>query len=164
MALVQCPECGNEISEKAVMCPMCGYSERGTGQFYCFEYVSKRTLFGWPLVHIVMGPALDPATAKFRYAKGILAIGPAAIGVFAMGGVSIGLLSFGGAALGLACFGGLAIGLLLAIGGLAIGGIAIGGCAIGYYAIGGGAFGVHALGANAQDPALKGFFINQGTQ
>ena len=45
-----CPECGNEISDKAVMCPMCGYFPRGgTGSFYCFEYVSKRRLFGLPL-------------------------------------------------------------------------------------------------------------------
>ena len=25
MALIQCPECSNEVSEKAVVCPRCGY-------------------------------------------------------------------------------------------------------------------------------------------
>jgi hypothetical protein len=60
---------------------MCGYSSRGgTGSFYCFEYLSKRTLCGLPLVHIVMGPAIDPATGKLRIAKGIVAIGGIARG------------------------------------------------------------------------------------
>ena len=142
------------------MCPMCGYSSRGgTGSFYCFEYVSKRTLFGLPLVHIVMGPAFDPATGKLRIAKGIIAIGGIAMGWLAFGGVALGLLSFGGVGLGLlAAFGGVAISGGFASGGLAIGFVAIGGCAIGYYAIGGGAFGVHALGGNAQDSGLKAFF------
>lgn len=157
MALVQCLECGNEISDKAVMCPMCGYSSRGgTGSFYCFEYVSKRKLFGLPLVHIIMGPALDPATGKVRIAKGIIAIGGIAMGWLALGGVALGLIAFGGVGIGLlAALGGLAISGGFSSGGLAIGAIAVGGCAVGYYAIGGGAFGVHALGSNAQDPALQ---------
>jgi hypothetical protein len=76
MSLISCLECGNNISDKAVMCPSCGYSSRGgTGSFYCFEYVSKRKLFGLPLVHIVMGPALDPATGKWRVAKGSPLVG-----------------------------------------------------------------------------------------
>lgn len=156
MSLIPCPECGNEISDKAVMCPMCGYSSRGgTGGFYCFEYVSKRKLFGLPLVHIVMGPALDPATAKLRIAKGIVAIGGIAIGWLAIGGTAFGLIAFGGVGLGLlAALGGVGISLGFAAGGLAIGTIAVGGCAVGYYAIGGGAFGVHSLGGNAQDPTL----------
>ena len=155
MALIDCPECGNQISEKAIYCPMCGYTEKSPGAFYCFEYISKKKMFNLPLVHIVLGPALDPATGKIRVAKGIFAIGSIATGVFAMGGLAIGIIAFGGLALGLAVLGGAAIGLLFAAGGLAIGFIAIGGCAIGYYAIGGGAFGVHALGGNAQDEELS---------
>lgn len=148
MALTPCPECGNEISDKAVMCPMCGYSSRGgTGSFYCLEYVSKHKLFGLPLVHIVLGPALDPTTGKLRIAKGIIAIGGIAVGWLAIGGIAIGIISLGGIALGLlAVFGGLAGALGFAAGGLAIGTVAVGGCAIGYYAVGGCAFGVHALG------------------
>ena len=159
MSLVPCPECGNEISDKALACPSCGYSRRGMGAFYGYEYKSKRTVCGLPLVHIVMGPAFDPATGKLRIAKGIIAIGGIAIGWLAVGGVALGLLSFGGVGLGLlAAFGGVAISGGFASGGLAIGFVAIGGCAIGYYAIGGGAFGVHALGGNAQDSGLKAFF------
>ncbi len=154
MALIECPECGNQISEKAIYCPMCGYTEKSPGAFYCFEYVSKKTLFGLPLVHIVLGPALDPATGKIRVAKGIIAIGGIAIGIFAVGGLALGVITLGGVALGLAVVGGVAIGLLFAAGGLAVGFIALGGCAIGYYTIGGGAFGVHALGGNAHGEHL----------
>lgn len=96
MALIPCPECGNEISDKALMCPICGYSSRGgTGSFYCFEYVSKRKLFGLPLVHIIMGPALDPATGKMRVAKGIITIGGIAIGYYAIGGGAFGMHALG---------------------------------------------------------------------
>ena len=154
MALIDCPECGNQISEKAIYCPMCGYTEKSPGAFYCFEYISKKKLFGLPLVHIVLGPSIDPATGKVRVAKGIIAIGGFAIGGISFGGVSIGVLSFGGVGIGIAAIGGLALGLVLAMGGMAVGFIAVGGCAVGYYAIGGGAFGIHALGGNANDPQL----------
>lgn len=44
MALITCPECGREISDKAVACPGCGcpvnYSEN-TNQ-YCFNYTNGR--------------------------------------------------------------------------------------------------------------------------
>ena len=154
MALIDCPECGNRISEKAIYCPMCGYTAKAPGAFYCFEYISKRKLFGLPLVHVVLGPALDPATGKFRVAKGIIAVGGIAFGGLALGGLSLGAISIGGLGLGLIAVGGAAIGLLFAAGGLAVGFIALGGCAVGYYAVGGGAFGVHALGGNVQDEQL----------
>ncbi|MCE5184906.1 MAG: zinc ribbon domain-containing protein [Planctomycetaceae bacterium] len=152
MSLIACPECENQISDRAVMCPMCGYSSRGgTGAFYCFEYVSKRKLLGLPLLHIVLGPAIDPATGKLRIAKGIVAIGGIAYGVFAVGGAAVGLLSFGGLSAGLlGAFGGVSVSAGCAVGGLAIGSVAIGGFAFGYYALGGGAFGIHALGGNTQ--------------
>jgi hypothetical protein len=54
MALIPCKECGKEISDKAVMCPHCGFSWYGSP--YGFEYRSKTRLFGLPLVHIVYGP------------------------------------------------------------------------------------------------------------
>jgi hypothetical protein len=143
-----CPECGNPISDKAMMCPKCGYAAN-TMRFYGGEYKSKTQLFGLPLVHIVYGPAFNPATGKLRVAKGIIAIGGIAIGVLAIGGAAIGVFALGGLALGLlAAMGGAAIGAGLSVGGFAIGSAAIGGFAIGYYALGGGAFGVHAFGGN----------------
>ncbi len=94
-----------------------------------YEYVSPRKLFGLPLVHIKIGygPCL---------ARGIFAVGNAAVGGIAIGGLSVGLVSFGGGGLGLLSLGGIAAGLL-AIGGFAIGQLAIGGLAIGVYAMGG---------------------------
>jgi serine/threonine-protein kinase len=131
------------------------------------NYRSKKTLFGWPLVHIATG--IDPQTGRKRVAKGIIAIGDlavggialggGAIGVIALGGVAIGGLAIGGGAIGLMGLGGAAIGLLLAFGGLAIGGIAVGGGAIGYYALGGGAWGAHTLsGLGGADAEAREFF------
>ena len=82
-----------------------------------YEYKSKRTLFGLPLVHIRLGHR------GMGVAKGILAIGNVAVGVFTLGGFSFGLLSVGG----------LSFGLLFSLGGWAIGGS-------GHRRIGGGSF------------------------
>ncbi len=155
MALINCPECEQEVSDQAMACPHCGHPIRGG---YGYEYRSERELFGVPLVHIVSGSPIDPVTGRLRIAKGIIAVGPIAIGGLAFGGSAIGVVSFGGAALGLIAVGGAAVGVLLALGGLAIGLVAIGGAAIGYYAVGGGAWGVHALGGNVQDPNMPEFF------
>ena len=154
MALIRCPECGKEISDRAVLCPQCGLARRGS--FYCFEYRSKAALFGLPLVHIVLGPALDPSTARLRVAKGIIAIGGIAVGFLSFGGVSFGLISLGGVAIGLAAIGGCAIGAALAIGGLAIGYVAVGGAALGYYVLGPGRWGVENLGRQSQNTQILG--------
>lgn len=152
MTLVNCPECDKEISDKALMCPNCGFS---AGNRLCtYEYRSKSELFGLPLVHVVYGLGINPLTERLREAKGIIAIGNIAVGGLAIGGLSLGILSIGG----LAAFGGMAVGLMLALGGMAVGFIAIGGGAFGYYALGGGAWGTHALGGNAQDAQAIEFF------
>ena len=156
MVLVNCPECDRQISDKALMCPNCGFS---SGSRLCtYEYRSKRELFGLPLVHVVYGLGINPVTGRPRVAKGIIAIGNIAVGGLAIGGLSLGVLSVGGLALGLAAFGGLAVGLLLALGGMAVGLVAIGGGAFGYYALGGGAWGAHAIGGNVQDREAVEFF------
>jgi hypothetical protein len=131
-----------------------------------YEYRSKTTVFGWPLVHIATG--MDPMTGKKRIAKGIIAMGDVAIGVVACGGCAFGGFALGGLAIGVFSIAGMAIGLLAAFGGGAIGGIAVGGGAfgviavgggaVGYYATGGGAYGIHPLGGNVQDPVAKEFF------
>jgi predicted Ser/Thr protein kinase len=133
-----------------------------------YEYRSKATIWGLPLIHVAGG--WDPATGQWRKAKGIIAIGDRAVGVVALGaGYAMGVIAIGGGfGLGLIGFGGCAIGLLFAFGGMALGGIvfgggalgvvAMGGGAVGYYAYGGCAFGVHALGGNVQDPEAVKFF------
>ncbi len=128
-----------------------------------FDYKSRQTLFGLPLVHICSGR--DPVTGKRRIARGIIAAGDIAQGVVAFGGLAMGGFTFGGVALGVVNFaglafgllsiGGVAIGLLGAYGGLAIGTFALGGLAIGLYAAGGGAFGLHVIDGSTRDPAAR---------
>ena len=125
-----------------------------------YEYKSKRTLFGVPLVHINMGFGL-------RVARGIIAVGNISIGVLSVGGLALGLFSFGGLALGLllvlagvgvgaVAFGGLAIGVM-ATGGLALGWFAFGGIACGVYSVGGLAFASKvAVGGMASAPLAIG--------
>jgi ribosomal protein L37E len=156
MALVDCPECGGRVSDKAIMCPHCGLPM--SGRLFSYEYRSRARFFGLPLVHVVWGYGINPLTGRLRVAKGIIAVGNVAIGVVAVGGVALGGVAVGGVALGLAALGGCAIGVLLALGGMAIGLVAIGGGAVGYYALGGGAWGAHALGGNVQDPEAVAFF------
>ena len=108
----------------------------------CYEYKSKRTLFGLPLVHINMGFGL-------RVARGIIAIGNISIGVLSVGGLALGLISFGGLALGLLlALAGVGVGAV-AFGGLAIGVLAVGGFALGWFTWGGIACGVYSMGGLA---------------
>lgn len=102
---------------------------------YRYEYKSKRTWLGLPLVHINIGRGI-------HVAKGIIAIGGLSIGGIALGGLCLGGLGFG-----LVSSGGLALGLLMALGGVAIGTIAIGAIAIGIFAIGSLAIGMFSVGA-----------------
>jgi len=107
-----------------------------------YEYKSRRTLFGLPLVHINVGVGL-------RRAKGIVAVGTIAQGVVAVGALSVGVISVGALCVGLLAFGAGAVGLLFALGGFALGAAAAGGIAVGLLAFGGLAFGMYALGGVA---------------
>lgn len=102
---------------------------------WSYEFRSRRTLLGLPLVHINLR---DRGLCR---AKGIIAIGNVATGFLAIGGFSAGLLSIGGLGVGLLTLGGLSVGiaaaaglaagLLLALGGGAFSlGLALGGCAV----------------------------------
>ena len=101
-----------------------------------FEYKSKRTLWGLPLVHVAS--ARDPAGRRMKLARGIIAIGDVAIGVLAVGGFSLGVVSVGGIAAGLLTLAGVGLGLILALGGVAFGAVAFGGVAMGLLAATGG--------------------------
>ncbi len=131
-----------------------------------FEYRSKSTLFGWPLLHIATG--VDPATGKRRSAKGIIAMGSLPRGVIAFGDVAVGvvacgifgygLVSLSVVAVGVFAVGTIAAGLLIALGGIAVGPIAIGGAVLGYYADGALAWGKHVLSPTVHDPVAERFF------
>src|SRR5512137_223508 len=168
MALIRCPECQREVSDKAYTCPGCGHplwqsgwrpgalmaGMRGAASTSSYEYKSQRTIFGMPLVHIVYGPAW---LTGFKPARGFIAIGNIAIGVIAMGGFAAGLVTVSGIGLGAICLGGIALGLGVGVGGIATGYLAIGGLAIGVYAIGGMGIGTHTL---QNDPNIMHWFRN----
>jgi RNA polymerase sigma factor (sigma-70 family) len=121
-----------------------------------WEYRSRATLLGLPLIHCRAGKS---SRGKTQPAIGWIACGEIAYGIlFASGGVAVGGISMGGASVGIISFGGFGLGLL-AFGGIALGGVTVGGAAIGMVASGGFALGWHAaLGgvAAAHEFALGG--------
>ena len=109
-------------------------SAPGAGWRWHYEYKSRRTLFGLPLLHINVGRgAMYRATGIVAIglaARGVVAVGLVSLGVLAVGAVSMGLLAAGAAALGGAATGAVAVGYV-AVGSLAVGKVAIGSLAIG---------------------------------
>ena len=131
-----------------------------------YEYRSKATLFGWPLLHVAI--SVNPATGRKRYAKGIIAVGcqprgviafgDCAVGVIACGIFGYGLISISVVAVGIIAWGSVAAGVLVAMGGLAVAPIAIGGAAFGWYANGAIVWGKHTLSPQVSDPLAIQFF------
>ena len=119
-----------------------------------FEYKSKTTVFGVPLIHINIG--------MFAVAKGIIAIGPIAIGLVSFGVIGIGLITLACLALGGAAWGAIAGGIV-AFGGVAVGFIAFGGLAVGVMSIGGCSIGLFSIGgyANGRFIAVGGYAVGQ---
>lgn len=124
-----------------------------------YEYKSKRTLFGLPLVHIHLGKGFQRARgiiAIGNVATGVVALGVFAAGVFSAGCFTVGLLTLSCIALGLLSLGCIAIGVV-AMGGTAFGLLAIGGVATGVYAVGGLAHAAQiAIGSVASAPLAIG--------
>ena len=176
-----CPYCGCPLSKPLSKstrstnrfdCHECGkkISQRRTARY---EYKSRLNLFGWPLVHLVMGR--EPGSNQPEVARGLIAVGEIAIGGLAIGGIAVGGIALGGTGVGFVTLAGISLGLLfafgglslsgcLAIGGIAVGSIAVGGLAVGYYALGGAAFAVHGFGGNARDPIAQQFFFTWNRQ
>lgn len=140
-----------------------------------YEYKSKRTVCGIPLIHINIGIG--------KTAKGIVAIGFKSVGVISIGLLSLGLLSIGLLALGFLGlgimgigffgFGAFALGLLsggaisfgimsfgvLSCGAVSIGQFAVGALAKGhYFAFGDTAAAMVALGATKAHGTLYSYF------
>jgi transcriptional regulator with XRE-family HTH domain len=102
---------------------------------YNYEYKSKKTIAGMPLIHIKFSGFGRPAVAK---------------GIIALGNIAIGAISFGIVSAGIISFGAIALGLLLALGAISIGTISLGAVSIGVFACGGVAIGVYAIGGFAK--------------
>ncbi len=127
-----------------------------------YEYKSKRSWRGLPLVHVNCGIGKCRAKgviAVGNVACGILAVGLASAGVVTVGIASIGLLVLSCVAgIGIACHGAVAAGLF-AFGGAALGLFAFGGASVGWVAFGGAAAGSYAFGgaASASNIAWGGY-------
>ena len=133
-----------------------GENSTGSLDHPAWEYRSKWSLFGLPLVHIRIGGGL---VAQGTPVKAWIAAGDWAIGVlFAFGGVALAPVSIGGLAIGVIPFGGCAVGLLT-LGGFAIGTWSFGGLALGWQSFAGCAIAWNAAvggAAVAHDFALGG--------
>ena len=87
-----CRECTHQVSEQAFACPQCGapYPARDAWDGWGYEYKSKTTIAGLPLVHISFKyrPNRRPVVAR-----GVIAIGQFACGIVCIAQFSVGLLS-----------------------------------------------------------------------
>lgn len=131
ISLKPCRACKNEVALDAHMCPKCGapFPARTTANVSGYEWKSKATIRGWPLVHVAFG---RDKNGKLRVAKGVVAIGQFGIGAFTV-----------------AQFG---IGAVFGLGQFVLAPIAIGQFAGGLVAIGQFGFGVlHGIGMIATD-------------
>lgn len=122
-----------------------------------YEYRSRFSLLGLPLVHVRIGDRFDVLRGPV---KAWIAIGSShAVGViFASGGIAVAPLSFGGIAIGLLPFGAIAMGMF-PLGAISLGVRAYGGLAIGWQAFCGCGFAWNAVMggmAFAHDFALGG--------
>jgi hypothetical protein len=89
-----CRECGHQVSEQAFSCPGCGapYPAREQWDGWGFEYKSRATVLGLPVLHV-----------SFKYrpnrmpvpARGIIAIGQFGIGVVNISQFGLGFFSLG---------------------------------------------------------------------
>lgn len=165
MALINCPECGSSISEKAVSCPKCGlplkpaafWSSIPPAWRLGFEYKSQTEFFGWPLIHIAIGFNKD--TGRLMAARGIIAVGQFGVGIITIAQFGIGLFfGFGQFVAGLAAVGQFAVGLLFGLGQFATGYTAIGQIAFGKYVRAMQGFGEYVWSSGQQDPEAVRYF------
>lgn len=167
MAFIRCPECDSSISDKAATCPKCGYPIKPApdvdrlvrSMWRGYEWKSKTTIFGLPLIHIAIGR--NKETGKLMGAKGIIAIGQFAIGVITIAQFGIGLLfGLGQFVAGIVAIGQFAPGVLFSLGQFAIGFTAIGQFAVGDYVRASIGYGNHVWSSRIKDPQAIGYFTN----
>jgi hypothetical protein len=90
--LKKCRECRHDVSEQAFACPNCGapYPAKAKWDGWGFEYKSKITVLGLPLLHISfkIGPNRMPVPAK-----GVIAVGHFGMGIMNISQFGIGIFS-----------------------------------------------------------------------
>ncbi len=101
--MTPCRECQRPVSEQAFACPGCGapYPARAKWDGYGFEYRSKVTVLGLPLLHIAFKyrPNRTPVVARGVIAIGQFAAGIVTVAQFGIGVVSVSQFTIAGFAL-----------------------------------------------------------------
>jgi hypothetical protein len=136
MSLMNCRACNRQVSIEAKACPHCGApyptdaNWSGTG----FEWRTRRTVLGFPLVHVAFG---RDARGRLRVAKGVVAVGQFAVGLITFAQFGVGLLfGFGQFIVGCFALAQFAGALLFGVGQVAVGFIAVGQLVVAYYGLG----------------------------
>ena len=170
MALTTCPECGVYVSENAESCPQCGHPMKPPAAappppaaaarvYRGYEWKSKTTVLGWPLVHIAVGR--NRQTGKLMVAKGVIAIGQFGIGLITIAQFGIGiLLGFGQVVGGTLAIGQFALGTYFGLGQFATGVTAIGQLALGKYVLAQLGYGKYVWSTRIRDPRAVEYFGN----
>lgn len=156
--LAACRACRKEVSVEAVACPHCGapFPARQTWGGWGYEWKSKQSLWGWPLVHVAFG---RDEKGKLRVAKGVVAIGQFAVGgiTFAQFGVGA-LFALGQFVAAPVAIGQVGLGLLLGLGQMATGYVAVGQFALGVWVRAMAGFGAHVWSMHERAPEAVEFF------
>lgn len=160
----------NHRTEEPIDTAPCNLHDRVSGAWgqrprWYYEYKSRRTVRGLPLIHINIGwgRRAHGVIAIGLLSRGILSLGVCSLGVLSLGVCSLGLISLGAFALGLAALGSIAAGAV-AVGAIAVGLLAIGALAVGLVSVGALAVGhFFAMGDWAYGGITLGNTVSQGT-
>lgn len=156
--LTACRACRKEVSVEAMTCPHCGapFPSKQTWRGWGYEWKSKQSLWGWPLVHVAFG---RDEKGKLRVAKGIIAVGQFAVGgiTFAQFGVGA-VFALGQFVAAPIAIGQLGLGLLLGLGQMATGYVAVGQFALGGWVRAMAGFGAHVWSMHERAPEAVEFF------
>lgn len=158
--LVNCRECQKTVSHNAKACPHCGapYPAKKQWNGWGFEWKSKASYYGWPLVHVAVGLNKNN---KLRVAKGWIAIGQFGIGLITIAQFGVGFLfGVGQFIFGITAVAQFAIGILFGLGQFATGYVAIGQMALGYYVFAQTGLAKYLWTKNFQDPEAIRFFLD----
>ena len=160
MAMINCPECGEKISDKAVSCPKCGNPMKPiliNPLWRGYEWKSQTKVLGVPLIHIAIGR--DKQTGKLLTAKGIIAIGQFGIGLITIAQFGVGFLfGLGQFVAGFISISQFALAYYFGLGQFATGITAIGQIAFGTYVRAQIGIGEHVWSSQIQDPEAVEYF------
>lgn len=152
----KCPKCGRSVDPAANYCANCSAPLKPEFRKSGYEWKSRKTVLGYPLVHIAFG---KNEHGKLRVAKGIVAIGQFGLGVFTFAQVGVGILfGFGQCILGLTALAQFAFAPLIAVGQIAVAYAAVGQVVVAVYGVGQVGWAVHLWSSRIKDPEALHFF------